>query len=134
LSTANLSHRRKAPVWHRALLAALVTALVIAAATMPAAHADTAGSLAAASAAYDKGDYATALADWRSLAAHGVAEAQHNLGVMYAKGEGVHQDYAEAASWFRKAAAQGDAEAQFGLGALYFEGEGVRQDYAEAVS
>ena len=63
------------------------------------------------------------------LAEQGVAEAQNNLGVMYAKGRGVRQDYAEALRWYRQAAEQGYAEAQYNLGAMYFTGGGVRQDF-----
>lgn len=43
-------------------------------------------------------------------------KAQVNLGVMYAKGEGVPKDYKQAMSWYSKAADQGDAIAQFNLG------------------
>ena len=63
------------------------------------------------------------------LAEQGVAEAQNNLGVMYAKGRGVRQDYAEALRWYRQAAEQGYAEAQYNLGAMYFTGGGVHQDF-----
>ncbi len=37
-------------------------------------------------AAYDRKDYATALAKFRSAAQQGLALAQHNLGVMYGSG------------------------------------------------
>ncbi len=47
-------------------------------------------------AAYQRGDYATALREFRPLAEQGNAGAQHNLGVMYYNGHGVPQDYAEA--------------------------------------
>ena len=43
--------------------------------------------------AYRRGDYATALRILRELAEQGNADAQFNLGVMYAKGQGVTQDY-----------------------------------------
>ena len=43
----------------------------------------------------------------RARAEEGVAEAQFNLGVMYAEGRGVPQDDAEAARWYRLAAEQG---------------------------
>jgi uncharacterized protein len=36
--------------------------------------------------------------------------AQYNLGVMYAIGQGVPEDDAEAVKWYRKAAEQGHAE------------------------
>ena len=40
-------------------------------------------------AAYERGDYATALQEYHPLAKRGDARAQFKLGVMYAKGEGV---------------------------------------------
>ena len=84
-------------------------------------------------AAYDRGDYATALGEMRPLAEQGHAEAQFNLGLMYDNGQGVPQDYAEAVKWYRKAAEQGHAKAQHNLGVMYDKGQGVPQDYAEAV-
>lgn len=36
--------------------------------------------------AYERGDYTTALREWRLLAEQGDTKAQHNLGVMYAEG------------------------------------------------
>ncbi len=83
--------------------------------------------------AYKRGDYATALREWRPLAEQGNAKAQYNLGIMYDKGRGVPRDYAKALQWWRKAAEQGDAMAQNNLGILYDNGHGVPQDYAEAV-
>ena len=58
-------------------------------------------------AAYKRGDYATALQEFRLLAEQGHAEAQNNVGVMFGNGLGVSQDHAEAAKWFCKAAKQG---------------------------
>ncbi len=86
-----------------------------------------------ATAAYQRGDYATALREWRPLAEQGVADAQYNLGVMYGEGLGVPQDYAEAVGWWRKAAEQGNAKAQYNLGLMYRKGQGVPQDDARAV-
>jgi hypothetical protein len=86
------------------------------------------------SAAFTRGDYVTALNEWRPLAENGNARAQFNLGLMYVDGLGVPQDYAEAARLFRMAAMQGDTNAQLNLGVLYAKGQGVPQDYSEAVS
>ena len=83
-------------------------------------------------AAYNRGDYTTALKIFRPLAAQGIAEAQFNLGYMYYFGRGVPQDYAEAVKWHRLAAAQGIAQAQFNLGMNYSSGRGVPQDYVRA--
>ena len=66
-----------------------------------------AGPFEDADAAFDKGDYATAMRLWRPLADQGNAAAQYNLGLMYEQGQGVPQDYAAAVSWYRKAADQG---------------------------
>ncbi len=83
-------------------------------------------------AAYDRGDYATALREMRVLAEQGDAAAQYNLGVMYFEGQGVAQDYAEAVKWYRRAAEQGYADAQNNLGLMYGKGQGVAQDYVQA--
>ena len=82
--------------------------------------------------AIEKGDYATALKEFKPLAEKGLASAQYNLGVMYVEGQGVTQDYVQAASWYRKAAEQGNAFAQSNLGAMYYTGQGVTQDYVQA--
>ncbi len=90
-------------------------------------------------AAYSRGDYATALQEFKPLAEQGIAEAQFSLGLMYWHGRGVPQDSAEAAKWYRLAAEQGQATtrsgrraiatAQFSLGAMHADGAGVPQDY-----
>jgi TPR repeat protein len=79
-------------------------------------------------AAFQAGDYATALQEWRPLAEQGDATAQTNLGFMYDNGLGVTQDYAEAMIWYRLAAEQGQAQAQSNLGFMYSNGRGVLQD------
>jgi hypothetical protein len=84
-------------------------------------------------AAFQSGDYATALRKWRPLAEHGHVKAQHNIGSMYLLGEGVPKDYTKAEKWTRKAAEQGRAVSQYNLGWMYDNGLGVPQDYAEAV-
>ena len=81
--------------------------------------------------AYKRGDYETALKEWRPLANQGLAVAQNNLGWMYDQGEGVAQDYTEAMKWYRLAADQGLAAAQNNLGAMYINGEGVRRNYVQ---
>jgi TPR repeat protein len=83
-------------------------------------------------AAAERGDYVTALREWRPLAEQGHAKAQFNLGVMYGDGEGIQQDYGQAAQWYRRAAEQGIAQAQYNLGVMYKKGMGVAQDYSQA--
>jgi TPR repeat protein len=86
-----------------------------------------------AMAAYQKGDYATAISLFQPLAEGGDASAQVALGLMYNNGQGVTRDYAEAVKWYRLAADQGSADGQAALGAMYDNGHGVTQDDAEAV-
>ena len=98
----------------RAFRAAIVLVLALALpAPVLAADLETGG------AAYDRGDYATALEEWRPLAEQGDADAQLGLGAMYFYGQGVPQDYAEAVKWYRLAAEQGQADAQIALGFMY---------------
>jgi len=89
--------------------------------------------LRAGQAAYDAGDYATALNEFLPLAQRGDAVAQLDLGWMYFSGRGVPQDSKEAVRWYRAAAEQGEPNAQVNLGWMYDHGRGVPQDYTEAV-
>ncbi len=91
----------KAKLAGRALIAALCAGFTLGL-TAPA----WAG-LDEAVAANKRGDYATALREWRPLAKQGNASAQFFLGLMYGEGLGVPQDYAKAVGWLRKAAEQG---------------------------
>ena len=54
-------------------------------------------------AAYQRGDYATALREWRPLAEQGNAASQALLGGMYGLGRGVPQDYVQAHVWINLA-------------------------------
>ena len=108
------------------LLLSIGTALLLTVGTV------WAGPFEDATAANKRGDYATALKTFQLLAAQGNAEAQVNLGMLYANGQGVPQDYAQARQWYEKAAAQGDALAQNNLAELYYAGLGVTQDNVRA--
>ncbi len=55
-------------------------------------------------AAAKRGDYATALKEWRPLAEKGDAKAQRSLGQMYRRGQGVPQDFVMAYMWLSLAA------------------------------
>ncbi|WP_083859483.1 SEL1-like repeat protein [Oceanibaculum indicum] len=66
-------------------------------------------------------------------ARQGDPEAQHDLAVLYATGDGRPQDMREAAYWFREAAIQGVPGAQYNLGVLYEKGTGVQQDDVRAL-
>ena len=63
-------------------------------------------------AAYNRGDYVPAIQLFRPLAAKGNAKAQHLIGVMYHKGQGVARNSVRALAWFSVAAKHGDREAE----------------------
>jgi TPR repeat protein len=65
-------------------------------------------------------------------AEQGDAEAQLQLGMRYAAGDGLIQNDKEAAKWFELAAKQGLAEAQYQYGLVLLQGRGVVQDYKAA--
>jgi len=63
--------------------------------------------LVSASTAYQKGDYARALQDFRELAELGQPTAQYDLAVMYANGQGTRQSDIYAYAWASLAAENG---------------------------
>ena len=71
--------------------------------------------------AAQKGDFATALKEWKPLAEEGNANAQYNLGLMYEDGQGVPQDDKTAMKWYRLAAKQGNSDAQQRYGELVLQ-------------
>jgi len=83
--------------------------------------------------AYKRGNYATSLHEWKSLAEQRYARGQNALGVMYRKGRAVPRDYKTALKWFTLAAKQGYAAAQTNLGVMYAKGESVPQNYKTAL-
>lgn len=83
--------------------------------------------------AYRRGDDATALQEFWSLAQQDHPGAEYNLGVLYANGRGVLRNVKHAAYWYRRAADKGHPFAQCNLGALYEQGDGVEQNDTEAV-
>jgi hypothetical protein len=72
-------------------------------------------------------------ARWYKMAAEqGLANAQYNLGVMYAAAQGVDKDDKEAVRWYRAAAEQGHSDAGFNLAVMYATGHGVDMDYVQS--
>ena len=66
-----------------------------------------------------KADYATDVSWFRKAAEEGNVIAQHALGVLYAKGEGLPQDYVQAHMWFSLSAAQdGDTHTRDTIAAM----------------
>lgn len=72
--------------------------------------------------AWQRADYAQAVAIWTPLATNGDADAQFNLGQAYRLGRGVAINLAVAKDWFEKSADQGHLDAQTTLGLLLFQG------------
>jgi cell division septation protein DedD len=71
--------------------------------------------------AWQRGDYASAVAIWRPLAEKGNADAEFDLGQAYRLGRGVSVDLAQAQLWLEKAADAGHLDAQTTLGLLLFD-------------
>ncbi len=107
---------------------AAITAALLAAAACPL-WADTSAGLAA----FKRGDYATALKEWKAAAQKGQPEAEYDLGLLYAKGLGVARDLSVAQQWYEAAALQGNSQAEFSLGQMYAQGWGIPPDEGAAV-
>lgn len=71
--------------------------------------------------AWQKSDYAAAVAIWRPLAEKGDADAAFNLGQAYRLGRGVDLNLGAAQTWFERAAGSGHLDAQTTLGLLLFQ-------------
>lgn len=109
------------PMANRILIAILTTLCL---SSTQAAAQDFARGLAA----YDSGDYETALANIHPLAELGGMAAQYQLGLMYAGGHGVEQDHVQAVHRFGKAAEQGNPDAQYELAIAINNGLGIEKD------
>jgi hypothetical protein len=72
-------------------------------------------------AAWQRSDYAGAVAIWRPLADKGDADAAFNLGQAYRLGRGMAVDLTQAKAWLEKAARAGHLDAQTTLGLLLFD-------------
>lgn len=102
---------------------ATLALLTFALSPLASAHADVRAGVEA----WEAGDYARALREWRPLAQAGDADAQFNLGQAYKLGRGVTQDLAQAIAWFQRAASQGHIQAEDNLGLVLYE-SGRRAD------
>jgi TPR repeat protein len=71
--------------------------------------------------AWQRSDYAAAVAIWKPLAEKGDADAAFNLGQAYRFGRGVPMSLADAQTWFETAARKGHVDAQTTLGLLLFQ-------------
>lgn len=107
------------------ILRCLVVAALFAFASSPL----SAQSVSAGIAAWQKSDYAGAVAIWRPLAEKGDPEAAFNLGQAYRLGRGVPINLGAAQSWYERAAARGSLDAETNLGLLLFQ----NGDHAEGL-
>ena len=71
--------------------------------------------------AWGRGDYQTAISEWRGPADKGDADAQFNLGQAYKLGRGVPQDLVQAEKWYKQAADQGHLQASDNYGLVLFQ-------------
>jgi len=71
--------------------------------------------------AWQAGNYAVAIGNWRPLADRGDADAQYNIAQAYFLGRGVPQNSNLAEQWYERAARQGHEEAQANYGLLLFQ-------------
>ncbi len=79
-------------------------------------------------AAYEAGDYTTAVTHFMTAAALNHPGAQCRLGICYQEGKGVTKDWVEAVRWYHEAANQKDGEAEYRLGLCYKDALGVKYD------
>lgn len=80
----------------------------------------------------EKKEYGEAYDVFVSAAEKGLAEAQCELGYMYAEGLGVTQDPEKSEHWYRMAANQGERIALASLGSWYYDGIVVPKNRSEA--
>ena len=78
--------------------------------------------------AWGRGDYQTAISEWRGPADKGDADAQFNLGQAYKLGRGVPQDLVQAENWYKKAADQGHLQASDNYGLVLFQSNRRTED------
>lgn len=111
------------------LAGAVIIALAIAQ-HVPPARADA----AAGSAAFERGDYVRAMAEWASAAERGDPDAEFGLGMLYELGAGeLKQDYKQADRWYQKAAEHDNIGAQYRLALIRSAGgDDLPPDLVEA--
>ena len=82
--------------------------------------------------AFERGDYKTALKEFKDLAEQKDSRGQYGMGLMYDLGTGVSTNFEESVKWYKLSAEQGNADAQNNLATMYAEGEGVEKDAHKA--
>ncbi|MFA7279344.1 MAG: TonB C-terminal domain-containing protein [Sterolibacterium sp.] len=105
------------------------SALLLVALTCGAAEGDIEKGIAA----YRRGDYTAAFAEFKIAASQDDPFSQNVLGTLYADGHGVDVNYKLALDWFSKAQALGSVEATVNLARMYESGLGVPRNQAAAL-
>lgn len=78
-------------------------------------------------------DFAKAIELIRISAEAGYVRAQHDMGLLYGRGEyGVGKDSLTAITWYKKAAAQNESESMYNIGVILLNGDGVPTNRSEA--
>ncbi len=73
--------------------------------------------------AWGRGDYKTAISEWRGPANAGDADAQFNMGQAYKLGRGVPMDMMKAEQFYKRAADQGHLQANDNYGLILFQNQ-----------
>ena len=81
--------------------------------------------------AMKNGNLGEAVKFFRIAAETGDARAQHCLGVMLNKGQGVKQNYEESFKWLNLAAKQGFTQAKLDLAILIHHKKGIPENYID---
>ena len=81
--------------------------------------------------AMKNGNYEEAVNFFRIAADSGDSRAQHCLGVMLNKGQGVKQNYEESFKWLNLAAKQGFSQAKLDLEILIYHKHGIPENYID---
>jgi len=82
---------------------------------------------------YQKGDFQTALLEWRPLAEEGDPCWQYFLSLLFEGGYGVSQNLDTAIELFTLPSEQGVSYAQYSIGAKDHFGQGAPQNYDVAI-
>jgi TPR repeat protein len=80
----------------------------------------------------DEKDVARAVGLMRVAAQAEIGDAQHGLGVLYARGLGVARDTTQAANWYLRATKNGSIAGTVEYAIALFNGEGVAKNEAQA--
>lgn len=88
-----------------------------------------AGDLETGNAAFEHGDFPTALKLLTPLAQQGDVEAEIDVGAMYLAGNGVAKDHLQAGKWFLAAARTGNIGGEVDIGGLFASGDGIQKNY-----